>query len=140
MRRLIVIFLMVCLVYMPPCYSELEQQEPMYESDTCEGAWKILGLDLRDSQEFRTEHYIFLLNFRNNHTLVISRDDRYMFAGVNIHYAYYIVKVEEELWRMYEVTKRDKDNPVTKLFLKMEKEWKEYIEKGCPAEKKEEFL
>lgn len=132
----LIVYSIMTLVYP----DELKTQEPIAEYEKIEGAYKTLGLDLRDSKEFMTENYIFLLNFENNHTAVFHRHSKYLFVGVDIHSAYYIVCKEVEgveTWRMYQVEKLNRESSITKLFFKMEKEWLDYTAKGCPGLKKE---
>ncbi len=137
MKIFLLVLLFVVIIGIPAA-SYSEQQEPIFESENLEELWGILGLDLQDSKEVRTENYIHLLNFNNNHVVVISLKAPYMFVGVNIYMAYYIVcpnDCEPEFWRMYQVERQDTDSPITQLFIEMEREWLDYIDKGCPRDK-----
>lgn len=137
-NRVILSFIITFVITTSVHSIEMDQQKPVHEFKTCEQIYQFLGLDLRDSVEIVTKNYIFLLNFQNNHTLIISRTDNIMFAGVNIYNAYMITGSDDSsVWQLYAVKKTMKDSIITKKFYEMQIEWKECMLRGCPADNKE---
>ncbi len=115
-----------------------KQQKPIYEFDSYEKIHHFIGLDLREATVVKTKNYIYMLNFKNNHTLIVSRTDNVMFAGVNIYCAYMITGNDDaEVWQLYIVERTAKDSDITKRFYKMEAEWKECMSGGCPSDREE---
>lgn len=87
--------------------------------------------------ETDSEHFHYALNFNNSHTMVFSRDKRYMFIGVGERLAYYAVRPRKDSnIEIYRVDVEDAASPITQLFYVMKKEFIQLMQQGHSRFKK----
>ena len=115
-NRVMLSFVIVCLVSVLSHASELRQDRPLFQSDDLATVliWTGLDINKKITHVVETDNYIHKINPDLHFTTISHKTEDYKFVGVD-RMALYIV-LRGGIWSVYNVPFEDQYNPITKLY------------------------
>lgn len=139
-NRVMLSFVMVCVISVLSHASELRQDKPLFQSDDLATVLTWTGLDIKKkiTHVVETTNYIHKINPDLHFTTISHKTEDYKFVGVD-RMALYIV-LRKGIWSVYNVPFEDQYNPITKLYHAMLVEFYKTAEEiPAPPKKFNEF-